>query len=268
MIRQRLNNLFRGSNYKLKDIVVDYSNGNEYVYRQKAGREPVEYIGYYYKTKNGNVYVGNNPSATPRIPLSTAPKSFFESENKRYFILTGNAFDRYSYPQYHFPSPTNANYKKGVFTRYFVKKKNEDTIIEISREAAAKYNNSNLEGTNSYLWKKMQLKWTISGPIEDVRKVNQRVLEIKEQEMPGILNYLSDLDEFHEQRPILNLQKQSRTYSDGEVIHPNLPVAYGYPAKEGQNCSNCAFYKNHACTLWQANVRHNFWCGRWKKLNY
>jgi hypothetical protein len=268
MIRQRINNLFRGSNYKLKDITVDYSNGKEYVYSEGPGKEPVEYFGYYHKTKSGHIFAGNDPSSTPKIPLLTAPLSFFNEKNKRYFILTGNAYDRHQYPQYHFPEPTATDYKKGTFTRFFVKKINENTIIEINREDASKYNNSNFVGTNADLWYKMKLSWTITGPIEDVRKVNQRVLESKEQEMRGILNYLSDLDEFHEQRPILNLQKQTRTYSNGEVIHPNLPTAYGYPANEGQNCGNCAFKLNNACSLWQANIRNNFWCGRWKKVNY
>ena len=138
----------------------------------------------------------------------------------------------------------------------------------MSKDSAAKYNNRNREGINSFLWNRCQLTWTISGPIKSAREVNKRVVEEKEKEMTGILNYLSDLDELHEERPILNLQKQTKTYEDGEVIHPNLPVAYGYPQKQGQNCANCAFNKNNACTMWQANIRANFWCGRWKKINY
>ena len=57
-----------------------------------------------------------------------------------------------------------------------------------------------------------------------------------------------------------------RTYPNGEKIHPRLPLLYGKPPhnKPNQNCKNCMFYKNNYCSLWRANIRDEYWCGKWK----
>ena len=63
--------------------------------------------------------------------------------------------------------------------------------------------------------------------------------------------------------------KRNRRYPDGEIISNNLPSAYGLPPKgyENQICHNCIFYKNDHCTYWDAPVRDEYWCKKWKAID-
>jgi len=47
------------------------------------------------------------------------------------------------------------------------------------------------------LYRKKKIEWTINGPLVEARKVNLKVLQEAEADMPGISKYLTDLDEFH-----------------------------------------------------------------------
>ena len=260
-MRKKVNNNSYGY-IDLKKSKVLYTNGNEYI--RADNRE--EWIGFYTITSDNRVFAGTDYNDIGRMKLLTIPNSAFDPKNKRYHDLTTDQFDRYNYPPYYFPTPTSRDYKRGTFFRYFVKKINEDIIIEISPEQADKINNRNAKGINSFLWSNYSLRWTISGPINDVRKANERVLLLSRQYMPGLSKYLGDLDEFHETKPIVQRQTLDREYPDGEKMHPNLPAAYGFSNQKNQACSNCIFKNNNACKLWQANIRNNYWCGRWKAI--
>ena len=194
-------------NLKLKDVTVKYTNGKEYV----IGNVPnalVEYFGFYYTTKKGDAYVGADPKKLPRVRLRTIPKSAFDPENITYFITTNSQFDRYSYPKYYYPRPTAQDYQVGFIKRRFVKKFNEDIIIEIQpKPKGPKLNNTNSPGINSNQWYETSIDWNISAIIEDSVRANKRILETANRRMPGLKFYLNDLDEFHKTRPILSTQR-------------------------------------------------------------
>ena len=67
---------------------------------------------------------------------------------------------------------------------------------------------------------------------------------------------------------ILVLRNGNRRYTDNNnPISNNLPTAYNQPVSQEQNCSNCIFYdsnKNLNCTRWEAKVRTNYWCAKYK----
>ena len=73
-------------------------------------------------------------------------------------------------------------------------------------------------------------------------------------------------DSFPEPR----FEYQGRKYPDGQPTDPNLPTAYGLPPQdvENQACHNCKFYNNNYCTFWNAPVRHEYWCAKWKSIYY
>lgn len=54
------------------------------------------------------------------------------------------------------PMPTKSDYERGVFTRVFAKKYNQDTIIEISPEKVG--------DVNASLYEIVYVTWRISGP--------------------------------------------------------------------------------------------------------
>ena len=66
-------------------------------------------------------------------------------------------------PLHEKPKPTDRDYSKGNFVRVFVKKINDDIIIEISNEQANRLNKA--------LYKVVYANWTIIGPRES-RSVN------------------------------------------------------------------------------------------------
>ena len=201
-------------NVRESEVTVDYTNGKEYVFYDPTVAGGQEYFGFYYTLKSGQVYMGSDYTKSPRIPLHNPPKSSFDKKNKVYYELTGDAFDRYSYPIYYYPEPTKQQYDKGVLKRTFVQKRNEPGIIvEIDPKSDQLYNNRNKPGINAFLWDQHSINWTIAGNITEVRKNNQRVLEKANQFMAGILNYLGDLDELHEDLPILN--NQGDLYTNG-----------------------------------------------------
>tara|TARA_R110001592_G_scaffold362446_2_gene676243 strand:+ start:552 stop:1355 length:804 start_codon:yes stop_codon:yes gene_type:complete len=256
-------------NIRSSEVTVEYTNGKEYVYYDIMSNAAKEYFGFYYELKSGQVYMGSDFNISPRVELYRPPKSSFNEKNKMYHELTNDAFDRYSYPIYHYPEPTTAQYDKGTISREFVQKRNEkDIIVEIDPESNQLYNNSNDPGINAFLWEKHSLSWTISGDIKQVRKANQRVLEKANQTFPGILNYLGDLDEFHISKPIIKKQRNRSLYPDGEAINGNLPQGYNQAAIPGQNCASCIFKNNNHCGVWQANIRNNYVCMRWKLKPY
>ena len=196
------------------NIELKYTNGKELIYLDS--RE--EYIGYYLLTKNKRAFVGSDPTIKRPIRLISAPLSSFSEKTKRYYELTDDQFDRYLYPVYTYPRPSKQDYKRGSIIRSFVKKINEDIIIEIDSEQAAKINNQNRLGINAFKWNFYSLVWSISGPIDQVRKGNARVIQQARKYMPGLFTYLNDLDEFHETKPILQTQGQiikSGLYTEG-----------------------------------------------------
>ena len=267
-MRRRLN--YREPfNVRESEVTVDYTNGKEYVFYDPTVPGAQEYFGFYYSLKSGQVYMGADHTKSPRIPLHNPPKSSFDEKNKLYYGLTGDAFDRYSHPIYYYPEPTKEQYDKGVIKRSFVQKRNEpDTIVEINTRSEQIYNNRNKPGINAYLWDLHSINWTISGNIVEVKKNNQRVLEKANQTFPGILNYLGDLDEFHISKPIIKKQRNRSLYPDGEAINGNLPQGYNQAAIPGQNCASCIFKNNNHCGVWQANIRNNYVCMRWKLKPY
>jgi len=64
---------------------------------------------------------------------------------------------------------------------------------------------------------------------------------------------------------------EGRTYPDGEEIPSSLPPAYVIATDASvppeQNCGNCYYFKSGEgyCTLFDANVRANYWCAKWKR---
>ena len=88
---------------------------------------------------------------------------------------------------------------------------------------------------------------------------------------PGITNYLSDLNEFHPDEHLVERPipiEHTRGYIDGETIPVQLPASYGLPkteiAESNKRCGTCKFNNLGQCTLWNANIRNNFWCKSWQ----
>lgn len=187
------------------------TQGGEYMLMQEDEQTgnlvaTVEYIGLYHIYPNGAVYTGAvpSPSAIPltryfrtEINANGQVNTSIPENNTVYAKLTNERFYNYVTPKTYYPELVRTDYDRGTIQRHFAKKINDDKIIEISPAAADSANERNLVGIDDVLYIITNLTWTISGPIEEVRKANLRSIAYKETDMPGLSRYLQNPTEFH-----------------------------------------------------------------------
>jgi hypothetical protein len=193
--------------YPLSQITSNlYTNGGEYVY--KSNQE--NYIGYYWKTSNGQIYTGKTPQDTPTfelisvnnftLPLAIQNSSIpvvinqnnnvnvdyinFQSVNPNQITLT---------PIYYPTQPTQQDYQIGEFRRYFCKKTNEIQYIEISKDQFDLL----VAKDPQILWQlyfPFFIPWDITGNKEQVARTNKNIvnLTIKNLKLPRFNDYLKN----------------------------------------------------------------------------
>ena len=102
------------------------------------------------------------------------------------------------------PSPNDTDYSYGFIRRYFCQRANDSNahIFEISEDVASKL-------TDSPFWKTINLKWRITGPINEtyndmgivddigVRSSNKAAIGIATQHIKNISLYLPNLLQFY-----------------------------------------------------------------------
>ena len=68
------------------------------------------------------------------------------------------------------------------------------------------------------------------------------------------------------------IEGDKRSYLDGKEIDEKLPPKYGLGDTlnhPGEECHNCKYYvetkTGDYCAFWDAIVRHEYWCKKWRK---
>ena len=158
-----------------------YSNGEVKI---QGSNEP--YTGYFFSTSDGKLYSGREPGDGANLPLSilpTLPDSVlisgpdlrFEGNNEFYSVNLLKLKRPYIPPSLtpvkYYPSPTENDYKTGEIQRYFAKKVNENIYTETI----------GLFQNNLYIG--FSIPWLITGDKDNVAKVNQRIVALKEAEL-------------------------------------------------------------------------------------
>jgi hypothetical protein len=152
------------------------------------------YTGPYFKTSDGLLYSGKEPNEGKNIVLIYPEDSLgysrtqlsnrvevedyrFTRENTPYSILRGENKNITPYtPIPYYPILTDDNIQNGEFTRYFVKKSNQNSYTEIN-------NNNFINSTSSTLYISIQLQWVISGEKENVRQINAKQIGFVEKNL-------------------------------------------------------------------------------------
>jgi len=167
-----------------------YTSGKEWMTLDNK-----EYLGLYHRYPNTAVYSEANFSDYSVELILYAPP--LESiNNSIYFKMTGTRFNNYIKPKYYYPYVTTADYEVVNFARYFVQQKNNLLyIIEIDLDSYVKVNSDNKVGIDAGIYNKSTIQWSISGPIEEVRKANHRVIAFSK--MTNLETYLTDPIEFY-----------------------------------------------------------------------
>ena len=162
-----------------------------------------EYVGFYHR------YI-DNTVATGAVPHKSNSKKLIRYINQ---ILQPNSLIYNTLIKKRLPEvfPTQAlvipdldDYENGKFTRYFLRRRNYSTyedIIEIDKPQWKLWRRQG-SGINEKLYQGLELSWKLTGPLHDipntfnteygVADTNQRLVFLKDREMPGLKNYLTD----------------------------------------------------------------------------
>lgn len=155
-----------------------------------------EYIGYYHM--NGNVpYTGYT-----NTPTSIKLEKYYDSVG----ILIYNQLrpdnkkiDTFIPPHDSPIAPTDSQYNAGMFIRYFLVKRNENTkiIYEINPDLVLKYGQEN--GLDDKLYQLTKMNWAITKNVNLKAQViadNAINLRLANAELPGLNKYISSLYEY------------------------------------------------------------------------
>ena len=191
-----------------------YTNGSDYVFLNDT---KTFYKGYYFKTASEKSYTGKTPNNSSKeivlassinTPLNTPPNPedlvslnnieqlTISQPNLTSFIASDypffKTFNR-TIPQYVSLSPTNENYQQGYFTRYFCKKTNEFTYLEIDKDTYDKLKKKDPKILHQ-LYKPFELKWQLTGNKEMVYKTNKNLVDtvMRDQKMYLLNKYLKE----------------------------------------------------------------------------
>jgi hypothetical protein len=181
-----------------------YTNGEEFVF--KTNLSP--YKGYYFKTSKGEYFTGRNQNDLPNEPLITQaiPDSpnldtsnptlqTFISQDYDVNVLTYIALKNpnliTTLPQYSPTIPTPQDYQNNEFRRYFAKKTNELTYVEISKSTYEKLINKDPQIEFS-LYFGFNIPWSLTGDKQKVAQTNKNIVEIaiKRQKLYKFDEYL------------------------------------------------------------------------------
>jgi len=139
------------------------------------------YTGPYFETSDGRYIAGETPT----------PASYELS------ILKENKV-KDTIPTY-FPTPTEKQYSRGVFTRYFLKDSSSGKVVEVNEKVYSnRLQDRHISG--------ITVEWYLKGPIEDriingVKTVgtetkNKSNVILANTKLIGVLNYVRNFKEF------------------------------------------------------------------------
>lgn len=188
--------------YPLSRVVTGSKSIGEYTLNG------VPYTGPYYKTFDGKFYTGVDPVTGDSKPLiyspvlNQNPPTYLGDEV--YAQLKGGNTDLGSFVKInpYYPKPTQVDYDRSFFFRYFAKKRNETgNLIEIRKEV---HDSLQLLGSpyNYELYHSVQVYWQLTGPLKDtvdstngartagIEDTNKRLVEMKEENFKGLITYI------------------------------------------------------------------------------
>lgn len=178
--------------------INQYTRGGEFIVIETNEN----YKGPYWSTSRNEYYIGENPSTLPKVQLKPIKQKFLPEEEvydttQNYYITDidyepvrkNMKKEAPRKPRQSFPKPTPEDYTKGEFTRYFVKKGNENRYIEVSKIEYTKFESKD-ELVDYNLYIPFSLKWMLKGDKQQVY-LNNRATIIQTQQ-PGFINIFKE----------------------------------------------------------------------------
>lgn len=142
-----------------------------------------DYIGKYVETSTGKTFAGDSLENAKGILLSTAEQNLINIER----------------PYNDYFGPTEEDYRKGIFTRYFTQDKRSTKIVEMNREQWKIKKRLRYVSSGSFIW-------VLKGPADDriingvpykgAASKNRETLQELEKDFPGITDFFKSTSEF------------------------------------------------------------------------
>lgn len=154
-----------------------HTSGNEYTLSPNDDNK--FYVGSYYKLYTGEAYTGRfsgDISDSVRIFPYPGPDG---DEEKQERLAKNPALGIF---------PTNEDYKRGYFTRYFTKRVNQLIFEEINKLTYQSFSQTSTpqQTRRNYLYQPISLKWRLTGNEKEVYKSNLELTKLVEK-TTGIL---------------------------------------------------------------------------------
>ena len=172
-----------------------------------------EYIGYYHKYIDGKVLSGAVFNRTESKVLIPYINQVLQPENIIYNSLKTKK--QFISPKHSLPIPVIEDYRNGSFKRYFLRRRNYTTyqdIIEIDQPQYKLWRKSQA-GIDETLYQALVLDWKLTGPLNDnnsgtnieygVYDTNQRLVLLKDFDMLGLKDFLTNYIEFSIYSPVV-----------------------------------------------------------------
>jgi len=185
------------------------------------------YVGPYH-LKNNVAYEGAEPRSNSRKLRRIVKNQNIFTYNK----LNSNYAKRFTGVVSSVPTITNKDEEEGFFIRYFVKQLSSGSIIEVNKNT---YKEVKKQKTPHHkLYSTLEIEWKISGPIfnkiykgaiveSGIIPTNNKSLELAEDTMPGISEYIGDSLQYG------NPREESALYTPGDqFINEDGDEYYGY----------------------------------------
>lgn len=181
------------------------TSGKEFIYKDTRQ----EYVGYYHKLSDGRFMTGRNPSNPSsreiipneilepedltnlpysRIAIEDSLPKYNEDLISEYMKVQNVDFDDVLYkhlPYTTYETPNEDDYEYGKFTRYFLIKTNEKSLMEVSEEIYDNISSQNDEWEWE-LYTPFKIEWVIKGSEDEVKKANLYLVGEMEKEFSPI----------------------------------------------------------------------------------
>ena len=147
--------------YPISEITTDlYTPG-----KQLMTTDNVEYIGAYHKYLTGEVYTKARWEPDVSIILIPYIDQTIPNKNMTYFKLKPEIQLARIGITSHNVVVTATDYNRGILQRFFIKKRNDNTIIEINKQ---QFNAWKSDRIDKKLYIAMEIAWYIAGPANDI----------------------------------------------------------------------------------------------------
>ncbi len=159
-----------------------YTDGGEWMFE-----DGTEYVGDYHKYTTGEVYTKSvfvknvSKQLITYINLSKSDsKVKFQYDNLRDGDVESFVFAKYEKNQ-----PTQKDYDRGYYSRYFVKRHFDQIIAEVNKDT--------FNSVQDEHYSKLEIAWKLRGNVVDINLLQVRTAE---KDIKGISNYITNYSEF------------------------------------------------------------------------